>query len=487
MEISPLELVLDPTNPRFIAPLDEPSQENIRKHLLQYEEVEALAESIVGYGGLRPGERIVVTQEAGRYVILEGNRRVCACQLLLDPRLVPSGYRVVTAYPSTLAAIRTISVDIVDSRDAAAQILASRHIEGARKWGTLSKMGFFVARLERGQSPKEIAQITGIGVSKVKELIQDFYLLKRALSLPAWTDEERSRDLELYGIKATRFTRMFHTERILDRLQVKFARVTLQPKSEIPGGYFDKALELVARATLMSDLADTRKVITEVSGISDLLREIEAISSPEPEGKIGSESEAQPQGESQMPTEGSAPPSQPSAAPDDSRTTPGTSGPAPEEKAEPIPVPVGFFESLSCTGLNTTDPDAPGVLAIAKEIRGMSNNRDLARFPVAAGMLMRSLLEQALKYHLRKAGRWNNVVMSHRDPSLGYLLKYCRDRKSTLFQGTILRDFEALDSDFVKNSLDLNVHQTDVVMLAPDTLKAVAKCGVRAFIQALLK
>ena len=34
------------------------------------------------------GERVIVYEEGGKYIVLEGNRRVCACKILLNPRLL---------------------------------------------------------------------------------------------------------------------------------------------------------------------------------------------------------------------------------------------------------------------------------------------------------------------------------------------------------------------------------------------------------------
>src|SRR5207248_2486234 len=83
---------LDPLNPRVDVPTHA-SQDVIRTALLQTEDVQQLAEGIVENGGMLPGERIIVLEEDGHHVVLEGNRRVCACQLLLDRSLIPAGSR----------------------------------------------------------------------------------------------------------------------------------------------------------------------------------------------------------------------------------------------------------------------------------------------------------------------------------------------------------------------------------------------------------
>ena len=57
--ISPLDLVLDTQNPRFVI-LTNREQADIRKDLVTYEYACQLASAINEYGSLLPGERIVV-------------------------------------------------------------------------------------------------------------------------------------------------------------------------------------------------------------------------------------------------------------------------------------------------------------------------------------------------------------------------------------------------------------------------------------------
>ena len=76
-EIDVEQLILDEQNPRFIVP-PNPSQQSIVDYLIDYEEVVKLAMSIRDNGGLFAGERVIVYEEDGKYIVLEGNRRVCA-------------------------------------------------------------------------------------------------------------------------------------------------------------------------------------------------------------------------------------------------------------------------------------------------------------------------------------------------------------------------------------------------------------------------
>jgi len=85
-EIDTFDISLDKENPR-IPESRRANQDYIRSHMISYEGVLELASKISDWGGLFPHERIIVIQEKGEYVVVEGNRRVCASYILLRPWL----------------------------------------------------------------------------------------------------------------------------------------------------------------------------------------------------------------------------------------------------------------------------------------------------------------------------------------------------------------------------------------------------------------
>ncbi len=127
--IPTLDFILDIQNPRFLT--NQPKQEDVIRYLLKYSHVTELAKSISEYGSLYPGERIVTYKNAkGKYVVLEGNRRVCACQLFLKPDWIPVEYRSTfsTATPVLKKSIKSIDADVLKNRVDAESFLTSRHI-----------------------------------------------------------------------------------------------------------------------------------------------------------------------------------------------------------------------------------------------------------------------------------------------------------------------------------------------------------------------
>ena len=85
------ELKLDPRNYRLDAP-GNASQEYLREQLFKRWKVIEMAEGIVSYGGLYPSDNLIVTVENEKLVVLEGNRRLCAIQCLLDTALIPETF-----------------------------------------------------------------------------------------------------------------------------------------------------------------------------------------------------------------------------------------------------------------------------------------------------------------------------------------------------------------------------------------------------------
>ena len=160
--ISPLDLLLDTENPRFVI-LNSREQADIRKYLVTYEDVCQLATAINEYGSLLPGERIVVLQENGHYTVVEGNRRTCSLQFLLSRDLIPDGFahRIPRTSRKILESCSKIEVDVLADRNAALELMSKRHIEGVKQWKPLAKKQFFAANYKDGcgQSVQDLSKL----------------------------------------------------------------------------------------------------------------------------------------------------------------------------------------------------------------------------------------------------------------------------------------------------------------------------------------
>ena len=121
--------------------------------LLKYEEVTDLAKKLAE-GGLLPGERPIVVKENGQYIVLEGNRRICASKLLLNRELIPPEYR--RGFPTITTAdqvelLKKIKVDVSPDRRTAEPILTLRHTEsGIKRWKPVARMRRVMRLFDRG-------------------------------------------------------------------------------------------------------------------------------------------------------------------------------------------------------------------------------------------------------------------------------------------------------------------------------------------------
>jgi len=303
-------------------------------------------------------------------------------------------------------------------------------------------------------------------------------------------------------MEVTRFTRLFGTKGATAALKLSYDPNTLKPKSELPKEIFEKALELIVKATLVEKITNTRATFNQVPGLKELLESVdssEEIVVDDDPSALNSQGERRSNQGSpdELPASGESVPTQPlnqvgPSTPSPQSPNTGNDHTEPNDPIVPGPMPQVpcFFEGLDTSSLSNTDQDARGILSIAKEIREISTERLLRKFPNAAAMLLRSLLEQAMKYHLRKAGEWDNLLKSlnGRDPSLEKLIKYYRNHMNDLLPKLeIRRTFIAVfNNEGTKEALDLIVHNTYLSSASPAMLTAIARGGMFALIQALL-
>ena len=89
-QIQVLDIYLDTENPRH-EHIDD--QEKIIEYLVSKEKIKPLAKDIAS-NGASPIELFAVLEDGnGRYIALEGNRRLCALILLNDPMKSPNSDR----------------------------------------------------------------------------------------------------------------------------------------------------------------------------------------------------------------------------------------------------------------------------------------------------------------------------------------------------------------------------------------------------------
>lgn len=174
------DLSLDVKNPRFASSTlvdniaKAPSETDVIKHLLKYAEVVSLARNIERIHYLHGSEMITCyANSEGKLVVAEGNRRVCACKLLLHRDLIPDEYK--DSFPSasedTIANIKVVTVNVYPNRESIQAYLSDRHIVGVRKWSALEKNNYYMNLFQQYGDIHMVKPYTSDTLSTVKKCI----------------------------------------------------------------------------------------------------------------------------------------------------------------------------------------------------------------------------------------------------------------------------------------------------------------------------
>jgi ParB-like nuclease family protein len=143
------ELQLDPQNPRLPEELLGEPQEKLLGYLYNNGVLEELAQSFVD-NGFFVHEPLIITRAAkGRYVVLEGNRRLAALMILRSQPEAEGLDLGVRASRQQLAALADIPCFEVKDRNEVYRFLGFRHIGGIKKWGAEAKARYIEAEVDR--------------------------------------------------------------------------------------------------------------------------------------------------------------------------------------------------------------------------------------------------------------------------------------------------------------------------------------------------
>lgn len=183
MEIDMRELLLDDENPRFASSIlvkknnNEISQETIIKHLLTYADVWDIAKRINNTGELHGADMVTCYKRGdGKYIVIEGNRRVCACKLLLDRALIPEGYKKQFPFITdrTKQNISRITIAVYPDRKSVQAYLSDRHITGVKKWSALEKNNYYMNLFNTYGNVNKVKEHTSDTLGVVKKSIKKY-------------------------------------------------------------------------------------------------------------------------------------------------------------------------------------------------------------------------------------------------------------------------------------------------------------------------
>ncbi len=155
------DLHFDRRNPR-LAEHDIASDDEIIPILWETMDVLELVQSIVASGYFQH-EPLIVTHEEGRHVVIEGNRRLAAVKVLLDPAMAQErGWDVAELQPAARARLTELPA-IISDREQSWRFLGFKHVNGPAKWSSYAKAEYIA----------DVHQSFGIPLSDVAAQIGD--------------------------------------------------------------------------------------------------------------------------------------------------------------------------------------------------------------------------------------------------------------------------------------------------------------------------
>lgn len=484
VRISIDDLLLDVNNPRFIVPQGS-GQMDLIKYLVEFEEIPQLANGINQSKGLNPGERIIICKagDKDKYVVLEGNRRVCACKLLINRKLIPDWKKssVEQVDEETKSNILYLNADLVNLREEIQGVLYRRHINGIKDWSPISKLKFTAAEYDNGMSIDDISALVSENPGKVKGDLRDYKLVMFALSLKEWKQSGIGSP-DIQKIKITYLTHALETKWDGEYGESGFSLFKLccdettkfEVKSALPKNVFEHAFFLLAKAAFYDKSINTRGHIKDISDLVDFLRlnKIVKTNTVGKEAEVADEFSApltpkspveEKAGEVKKPT-------------DVELNTFPIQNPHIQQKASPKATV--FFENLTWSALNPiASEEHNGLCAMAKELSTISNRGYYGTCPIATAMLLRSLFEQSLKHYLKKKNEWDNILayVSSKgktpkpdgyDPMLkeivGFL--YSKNRYQSIFTDRAIQSaFTNATTQDMLDFFNTNIHNTHIL------------------------
>lgn len=193
------DIYLDLENPRVPYSIrnreGSKSKEEVDKDILQYMiETGSIPELMfsIGENGFFAGEALLLIKDknsqgelTGKYIVIEGNRRVTALKMLRDPDSAPAlKHQIKEAADSARYKPESIPSIIFEERDNILRYLGYRHITGIKNWKALEKARYLDLVYNKLSTPTrnhdevciEIAKSIGSRPSYVSRILKAYSL-----------------------------------------------------------------------------------------------------------------------------------------------------------------------------------------------------------------------------------------------------------------------------------------------------------------------
>jgi len=183
-------LHLDAKNPRLGRETSSRAPRDIIQYLFDHDKAIDVTESIASRGYF-PNEPLLAINEAGRYVVVEGNRRLAALKVLQEPGLLEgslaSQVERLSHRIGDPRVIANVPVTIAPSRGATDRLIAGRHIGSpVLAWEAENRATFILDKLAEGYGNDELRDQLGFSPVHIQQARQTRAIrdMARSLDLP---------------------------------------------------------------------------------------------------------------------------------------------------------------------------------------------------------------------------------------------------------------------------------------------------------------
>lgn len=456
--------------------------------------------------GLLGNQQIVVVPSLGeaRYTVYEGNRRIAAIKLLLNPDsfvfLDKASIEKAKSIAQKSSVPKMINCYVTDEKEAFF-IMERTHSgedrgRGVKQWNPREKEAFKVR--QNKNKTKEISYLIDIKIREYFEgfditSILPFTTIQRIFNNPRvknkiglivsdettftlermhtvietskWILEESKRS----GVAATR---LFNKAQTIDDLVVPWLERHLTNQNHLLSGTQIETGDIKVDADENAAATDDEPLDNKDINETDETDEIKGKDSDDNNGldnnadSINSNS----QGEDDK---------------DNSRKQKVFGG------AKNLPY---FFQGLDYRNLNPNDADSHGVSSICRELQLFSERKLVSTFPIASAFLVRSIIEHSIKYYSKKHTIqaqskliWDDIKSINKLSDI--IKKYERNLPNYITDVTMRQYFNSLFGDYQTNVDPLNwvVHRPSEFRLDPNTLICLPQRGLLALINFFLQ
>lgn len=208
-------IYLDPNNPRFTEAdweyvpqneWDKPDvQEKAQRRLVNDFDVEKLRMNME-VNGFLPIDRVIVKMFGeGKYLVLEGNRRICAAKMIGSVAM--DGSTVASSVLESTEAIPCLAYTGTD-QDAAWIFQGLRHISGVAEWSAFNKAKLLVEQMEKESlSLTDVGKRFGLTPHGAGQWVRGYYAFSQARQSSDYINEVDERAYpyfqELFGRSST--------------------------------------------------------------------------------------------------------------------------------------------------------------------------------------------------------------------------------------------------------------------------------------------